>query len=94
MTETVAKAAPFFGAKRLNRDAVLMAFSSVANAALGMVFWAFAAKVFKPEQLGVMTAVLSVIVSVSLVVAAGVGDAYTALLPAVGPARRSVFRRG
>jgi O-antigen/teichoic acid export membrane protein len=83
-----------FGAKRLYRDAGSIATSSAANAVLGMAFWVFAAKILPPERLGVMTAVLSVIVATGLVVATGVGDAYTALLPAVGPARPTVFRRG
>jgi hypothetical protein len=41
-----------------------------------------------------MTAVLAVIVSVGNVVAVGVGDAYTALLPAVGAERTRVYRSG
>lgn len=83
-----------FGANRLYRDAGSMATSSVANAILGMVFWALAARILPPERLGVMTAVLSVIVATGIVVATGVGDAYTALLPAAGDARRLVYRRG
>lgn len=83
-----------FGAKRLYRDAGSMITSSVANAILGIGFWAFAAKIFPPERLGVMTAVLSVIASTAVVVAAGVGDAYTALLPAVGVERPSFYRLG
>jgi O-antigen/teichoic acid export membrane protein len=83
-----------FGAKRLYRDAGSMAFSQIANAAFGVVFWAVAAKLFEPQRLGVMTAVLAVIVAAGLVVASGVGDAYTALLPAVGAARHHVYRRG
>lgn len=83
-----------FGVKRLYRDAGSIATSSVANAVLGMVFWVFAAKILPPERLGVMTAILSVIVATGLIIATGVGDAYTALLPAVGPARPMVFRRG
>lgn len=83
-----------FGAARLYRDAGSMASSSVANAVLGMAFWGIAAKMFPPEKLGVMTAVLAVIVSVGVVVAAGVGDAYTALLPAAGPDRPALYRRG
>jgi O-antigen/teichoic acid export membrane protein len=71
-----------------------MASSSAANAVLGMGFWAIAAKMFPPEQLGVMTAVLAVIVSVGVVIASGVGDAYTALLPAAGSDRPRLFRRG
>jgi O-antigen/teichoic acid export membrane protein len=85
---------PRFGIGRVHRDAAAMAISSVANAGLGVGFWAFAAKFVTPVQLGVMTAVLAVIVSVGNVVAVGVGDAYTALLPAVGPARTRVYRNG
>jgi O-antigen/teichoic acid export membrane protein len=59
-----------------------------------VAFWAIAAKIFPPADLGVMTAVLAVIMSVAIVVATGVGDAYTALLPASGTDRRSLYRRG
>jgi O-antigen/teichoic acid export membrane protein len=86
--------APRFGAKRLYRDAGSMASSSVVNAIFGTVFWALAAKIFPPDELGVMTAVMAVIVSTGVVVASGIGDAYTALLPAVGAARARLYRRG
>lgn len=85
---------PRFGAKRLYRDAGSMASSTVANAVLGTVFWAVAASTIPPERLGVMTAVLSVILATSMILATGVGDAYTALLPAVGTARPRLFRHG
>jgi O-antigen/teichoic acid export membrane protein len=91
---TVVEAPSRFGAKRLYRDAGALATTSIANAALGMVFWVFAAKTLPPARLGVMTAILAVIVSTGMVVALGVGDVYTTLLPAVGEARRVVFRRG
>ena len=83
-----------FGAQRLYRDAASLASSSVTNALLGVAFWALAAKLFPPAQLGVMTAVLAVIVSVAIVVATGVGDTYTALLPAAGVDRAQLYRRG
>jgi O-antigen/teichoic acid export membrane protein len=83
-----------FGANRLYRDAGSVAFSSTANAVLGAGFWLVAAKIFPPQQLGVMTAVLAVIVATGIVVSSGVGDAYAALLPAVGAARPRVYRRG
>lgn len=83
-----------FGSARLHGDAIAVAFSSIGNAALGVVFWAVAARLVPPHQLGVMTAVLSVITSLASVVAAGVGDAYTALLPATGSGRTQVYRRG
>jgi O-antigen/teichoic acid export membrane protein len=83
-----------FGTQRVHKDAGSAAFASAANAILGAAFWAFAARMIPPQQLGVMTAVLALIVSSGSVVATGVGDAYTALLPAVGNARPDVYRRG
>ena len=83
-----------FGARRLHSDAIAVALSSMGNAGLGVLFWALAARLIAPHQLGVMTAVLSVITSLASVVAAGVGDAYTALLPATGGARGRVYQHG
>jgi O-antigen/teichoic acid export membrane protein len=83
-----------FGVKRLYRDAGALATMTAANAVLGMGFWALAATLYPPAKLGVMTAVLAVVVSMGTVVAAGVGDAYTSLLPAVGKARHQLFRHG
>lgn len=86
--------APFGGYKRLYRDARSIATSSAANVVLGVAFWALAAKLFPPEQLGVMTAVLAVIVAVGLVIGSGIGNAYTALLPAAGSASAPLYRHG
>jgi len=83
-----------FGIKRLYRDAGSMATMTASNAVLGMGFWGLAATLYPPAKLGVMTAVLAAVVSVGTVVAAGVGDAYTSLLPAVGKARSHLFRHG
>ncbi|WP_422745647.1 hypothetical protein ACN27E_25035 [Mycobacterium sp. WMMD1722] len=83
-----------FGVRRVHRDAAAMALSSVANAGLGVAFWGFAARFVAPEHLGVMTAILAVILAVGNVVAVGVGDAYSALLPAVGTARPRIYWMG
>nr|WP_313775626.1 hypothetical protein [Mycobacterium sp.] len=68
--------------------------SAIGNAILGIAFWAVAAKAFSPHDLGVMTAVLAVIMSTGVVAATGIGDSYTALLPAVGDHRPQFYRRG
>ncbi|WP_035717241.1 lipopolysaccharide biosynthesis protein [Gordonia terrae] len=83
-----------YGAQRVQREAIAVAIGSAINAVLGVAFWAFSARFVAPDELGVMTAVLSVITAVGSVIAAGVGDAYTAILPAVGRDRPAVFRRG
>jgi O-antigen/teichoic acid export membrane protein len=59
-----------------------------------MVTWAVTAHLIKPADLGVMTAVLAAITATAIAMATMVGDAYTALLPAVGIARPAIFRRG
>lgn len=86
--------APFDGYQSLYRDAGSIATSSAANVVLGMGFWVIAAKLFPPEHLGVMTAVLAVIVAVGLVIGSGIGNAYTALLPAAGSATAPLYRHG
>jgi O-antigen/teichoic acid export membrane protein len=83
-----------YGPTRLFRDAGSLAFTSVGIGVFGAGFWALAAKLYPPEQIGVMTAIVAVINSVGIVVGAAAGDAYTALLPAVGSARIPVYRRG
>lgn len=83
-----------FGANRLFRDAASLASSSAVNAVFGMVGWAIAAHLIAPASLGVMTAVLAAITTPAIAVATMIGDAYTALLPAVGTARPIIFRRG
>ena len=93
-TDEVDDDAPRFGASRLYRDAASLASSYVVSALFGMVFWAVAARMVPPERLGVMTAVLAAITAPSLVLAAGIGDAYTSLLPTVGRARAAVYHRG
>ncbi|MDH3011675.1 hypothetical protein QEN40_13950 [Gordonia alkanivorans] len=92
--DAAVRSASRYGARRVERDAIYLAGATVANAVLGMGFWTFAARFVEPSQLGVMTAVLSVITAVGSVISAGVGDAYTAVLPAVGDDRRTVYRRG
>jgi len=81
-------------AKRLYKDAGSLAFSSLAAAVFGAAFWAIAARIYPPEQVGVMTAVLAVINALGTVLAAASGDSFTALLPAVGSSRYQLYRFG
>jgi O-antigen/teichoic acid export membrane protein len=79
---------------KLYRDAAALASSSMLTAVLGMGFWAICGRLIEPSKLGVQTALLSIIVAPGIVVASGVGDAFTALVPAAGPRRAQVIRRG
>ncbi|MCE5292649.1 MAG: hypothetical protein LLG14_25920 [Nocardiaceae bacterium] len=92
--EIIATPTPRYGPARLYRDAASLATSSVVNAGLGAVFWAIAGFMIAPERLGVMTAVLAVITSASIIVATGVGDTYTSLMPSAGALRPQLIARG
>lgn len=85
---------PVRRSSRLYRDAASLASSSMLTAVLGMGFWAMCAHYIQPAQLGVQTALLSIIVAPAIMVASGVGDAFTALVPAAGPERADVVRQG
>ncbi|MGH8891126.1 MAG: lipopolysaccharide biosynthesis protein [Acidothermaceae bacterium] len=79
---------------RLYRDATSLASSSMLTALLGVGFWIVAARLLPPSKLGVQTALLSAITAPAIVIASGVGDAFTAVLPAAPGLRASVLRRG
>jgi O-antigen/teichoic acid export membrane protein len=79
---------------KLYRDALSLASSSMLTALFGVAFWAVCGKLISPSVLGVQTALLSIIVAPAIVVASGVGDAFTAIVPVSGPAREKVIARG
>ena len=90
----VALAGPTRRASKLYRDAAALASSSMITAVLGMGFWALCAHLIPPAKLGVQTALLSIMVAPAIMVASGVGDAFTALIPAAGLDRAAVVSRG
>ncbi len=79
---------------KLYRDALSLASSSMLTALFGVGFWALCGKLIPPEVLGVQTALLSIIFAPAIVVASGVGDAFTAIVPVSGPDREKVVARG
>ncbi len=79
---------------RIYADAASMASSQVINAALGMGFWAVAAVVVPPAQLGVMTALLALVTAPAMVIGTGVGDVFNSMMPAAGASLGAVHRRG
>ena len=79
---------------KLYRDALSLASSSMLTALFGVGFWALCGKLIPPAVLGVQTALLSLIFAPAIVVASGVGDAFTAIVPVSGPAREKVIARG
>jgi len=80
--------------RQLYRDAVSLASSSMLTAVLGMGFWVVCARLIPPSRLGVQTALLAIIVGPAIVVATGVGDGFTAIVPVSGLQRSAVIARG
>ncbi|WP_137725048.1 lipopolysaccharide biosynthesis protein [Prescottella subtropica] len=92
MTEKLARRPR--GGSKLYVDAASMASAQVLNAALGMAFWAVAALLLSPAELGVMTALLALVTAPAQVIGTGIGDAYSAVMPAAGSALSAVYRSG
>ena len=78
----------------LYKDAAALASSSMLTAVLGFAFWAICARLVPPATLGVQTALMSIITAPAVVIASGMGDAFTALLPIAGADAPTVVRRG
>ena len=80
---------------RLYRDAAALVTSSLVSAGTGIVFWIAAARLLSPERLGVQTALLSPPSRPRpLIIAAGVGDALNAMIPAHRHLAREMVRSG
>ncbi len=69
-------------------DSVALIATSGLTAATGFLFWTLAARLLTPHQLGVQTALLSLMTTAGTIAAIGTGNSFTALLPAPGCARR------
>ncbi|MDL9936074.1 hypothetical protein QSJ18_04920 [Gordonia sp. ABSL1-1] len=73
-----------FGANPLAVDSAALITTSALSAFTGIVFWTIAARLIPPDELGVQTAVLSLMTTAGAVAASGPGNAITAMLPATG----------
>ncbi|MGL4304557.1 MAG: lipopolysaccharide biosynthesis protein [Mycobacteriaceae bacterium] len=62
-------------------DSVALISTSLLTAGTGLVFWAFAARMISPQELGIQTALLSIMATVGAVSSAGFANSFTALLP-------------
>jgi O-antigen/teichoic acid export membrane protein len=79
---------------RLYRDAGAIALASLVAAALGVFFWAVAARAITPERLGVQTALLAAILAPASIIAPGIGDALNAVAPRAPEYRDMLIRHG
>lgn len=69
-------------------DSIAIVLTYFLTAAAGMLFWIVAARTIPAHELGVQTALISLITTIGTVTAYGVGSAYKAMLSAPGCVRR------
>lgn len=75
-------------------DSAALIATSAMTAAVGLGFWALAARYLTPHALGVDTALLSLVTTAGMIAANGTGNAFTALLPVPGCDRGRRLRDG
>lgn len=85
MSITVSAPQPRSG---LAGDSIAIVLTYFLTAAAGMLFWIVAARTIPAHELGVQTALISLITTIGTVTAYGVGSAYKAMLSAPGCVRR------
>ncbi|MGV9825932.1 lipopolysaccharide biosynthesis protein [Gordonia sp. NPDC003429] len=71
---------PAAGSVTVDSSALIV--TSGVTAVTGIAFWAIAARLIPPHELGIETAVLSLMTTAGTVAASGPGNALTAMLPA------------
>lgn len=69
-------------------DSLALILTSGLTAATGFLFWSLAARMLSPEELGMETALLSLMTTAGTIAAIGTGNSFTALLPVPGCAHR------
>lgn len=70
-------------------DSIALIVTSGLTAATGFLFWAMAARMLPPHELGMQTALLSLMTTAGTIAAIGTGNSFTALLPVPGCERRN-----
>lgn len=75
-------------------DSLALILTSGLTAATGFLFWTLAARMLTPQELGIETALLSLVTTAGTIAANGTGNSFTALLPVPGCAHRDRLRDG
>ncbi|MEE4025410.1 hypothetical protein V1Y59_20155 [Gordonia sp. PKS22-38] len=75
-------------------DSAALITTSVLTAVTGIAFWTVVARLIPPHELGVQTALLSLMTMAGTVAASGAGNAMTAMIPATpAPSRGRLLRQ-
>ncbi len=79
---------------RITRDSLWLMSGFGVTAATGFLYWILAARLIPPEQLGIDTALLSIVTACAALAASGLGNAFLVMLPVAGVDRATLLRRG
>jgi O-antigen/teichoic acid export membrane protein len=79
---------------RLELNALALMFTTVATAGLGLVFWAVAARLYPPVQVGIGSAMISTLTLLATLAQFNLGNVYARFLPAAGRASRRFVGTG
>jgi O-antigen/teichoic acid export membrane protein len=82
------------GANPLERNALALMAGTIATAAVGMLFWAAAARYYTAAEVGRASAVISTAAFLGNLSHLNLGNVYARFLPAAGPRTRALVRRG
>ena len=77
---SVASRPAVLGSRALTVDSVVVVSTFFVTAAAGMLYWVVAARVIPPHELGIQTALISLVTTIGTVTAYGVGSAFKAML--------------
>ncbi|MEY1677493.1 lipopolysaccharide biosynthesis protein [Gordonia sp. ABKF26] len=81
---TVNRRSSSSGSRSLTDDSISIVLTYFVTATSGMIFWVVAARVIPPHDLGVQTALISLVTAIGTVTAYGSGSAFKAMLSAPG----------
>jgi len=71
---------------------ILLGYAVTSGA--GFVFWVLSARLVEPAELGVQTAIYSLVTAAAAIASSGIGDALLVMLPVSGASRHRLLRRG
>ena len=80
--------------RRVTIDSLWILAGYFVTSGAGFIFWIVAARLVPPAELGLNTAIYSIVTAAAAVAASGVGNALLVMLPVSGGARNRLLRLG